>query len=208
MTAEAQGVGRSREPIDLQALIETIPALVVCALADGPAEFANRAWYEYTGFLSSELTGWGWHAAIHPDDLPKFIQEWTMATAAGKPFETEARLRRADGEYQWFAIKKALAVSRDQVGEPSLRALIACEDIHERKQAQERLQQSEQRWQTAFENSAIGIMMRDRADRFFAANRLRTKRTVNLTWSCSENSGKASGNTSKSRSATAEKTAR
>ncbi len=171
MTAEAQGVGRSTEPIDLQALVETIPALVVCALADGSAEFANRAWHEYTGRLSPELTGWGWHATIHPDDLPKFIQEWTVAAAAGKPFQTEARVRRADGEYQWFAIRKALAVSRDQVGEPSLRALIACEDIHERKQAQERLQQSEQRWQTAFENSAIGIMMRDRADRFFAANR-------------------------------------
>jgi len=171
MTAEAQGVGRSTEPIDLQALVETIPALVVCALADGSAEFANRAWHEYTGCSSPELTGWGWHATIHPDDLPKFIQEWTAATAAGKPFETEARVRRADGEYQWFSIRKALAVSRDQVGEPSLRALIACEDIHERKQAQERLQQSEQRWQTAFENSAIGIMMRDRAGRFFATNR-------------------------------------
>jgi PAS domain S-box-containing protein len=171
MTAEAQGVGRSTEPIDLQALVETIPALVVCARADGSAEFANRAWHEYTGCSSPELTGWGWHATIHPDDLPKFIQEWSVATAAGKPFETEARVRRTDGEYQWFAIRKALAVSRDQVGEHSLRALIACDDIHERKQAQERLQQSEQRWQTAFENSAIGIMMRDRADRFFAANR-------------------------------------
>jgi PAS domain S-box-containing protein len=171
MTAEGQGFGRSREPLDLQSLIETIPALVVCALADGSAEFANRAWHEYTGFSSPELTGWGWHATIHSDDLPKFIQEWTVATATGKPFEAEARLRRADGEYQWFAIKKALAVSRDHVGEPSLRALIACEDIHERKQAQARLQQSEQRWQTAFENSAIGIMMRDRADGFFAANR-------------------------------------
>ena len=171
MTAEAQGVGRSSEPIDLQALIETIPALVVCALADGSAEFANRAWHEYTGCSSPEVTGWGWRAAIHPDDLPKLIQEWTVATAAGKPFETEARVRRADGEYQWFAIRKALAVSRDQVGKPSLRALIACEDIQERKRAQDRLQQSEQRWQTAFENSAIGIMMRDRADRIIAANR-------------------------------------
>jgi PAS domain S-box-containing protein len=171
MSAEAQGVGRSREPIDLQALIETIPALVVCALPDGSAEFANRAWHEYTGYSSPELTGWTWHAAIHPDDLPRFIQAWTVAAAAGKPFEIEARLRGANGEYQWFAMRKALAVSRDQVGEPSLRALIACEDIHERKQAQDRLQQTEQRWQTAFENSAIGIMMRDRADRFLAANR-------------------------------------
>jgi PAS domain S-box-containing protein len=171
MSSEAHGAREITEPIDLQALIETIPALVVCAVADGSAEFANRAWHEYTGSSSPELTGWGWHAAIHPDDLPKLIQEWTVATAAGKPFETEARVRRADGEYQWFAIRKALAVSRDQVGKPSLRALIACEDIQERKQAQDRLQQSEQRWQTAFENSAIGIMIRDRADRFLAANR-------------------------------------
>jgi len=171
MNSETHGAGRSTEPVDLRDLIETIPALVLCALADGSAEFANRAWHEYTGCSSPELTGWGWHAAIHPDDLPKLIQEWTVATAAGKPFETEARVRRADGEYQWFAIRKALSVSRDQVGKPSLRTLIACEDIQERKQAQDRLQQSEQRWQTAFENSAIGIIIRDRADRFLAANR-------------------------------------
>jgi PAS domain S-box-containing protein len=44
-------------------------------------------------------------------------------------------------------------------------------DLTEQKRAQERLQQSEQRWQTAFENSAIGIIMRDRDDRFLAANR-------------------------------------
>ena len=170
MTAEAQGVGRSSEPIDLQAVIETIPALVVCALVDGSAEFANRAWHEYTGCSSPELIGFNWHAAIHPDDLPQLIQEWTVAAAAGKSFESEARVRRADGEYHWFAIRKALAVSRDQVGKPSLRALIACEDIQERKQAQDRLQQREQRWQTAFANSAIGIMMRDRTDRIFASN--------------------------------------
>jgi PAS domain S-box-containing protein len=171
MSSEAHGARRIGEPVDLQTLMETIPALVVCTLNDGSAEFANRAWHEYTGCSSPELTGWGWHAAIHPDDLPKLIQEWAVATAAGKPLEIEARVRRADGEYQWFAIRKALAVSRDQAGKPSLRALIACEDIQERKQAQDRLQQSEQRWQTAFENSAIGIMIRDRADRFLAANR-------------------------------------
>jgi PAS domain S-box-containing protein len=171
MTAEAHGAKQSSEPIDLQAVIETIPALVVCALADGSAEFANRAWHEYTGCSSPEIIGFKWHAAIHPEDLPRLIQEWTVTAAAGNPFESEARVRGADGEYHWFAIRKALAVSRDQVGKPSLRALIACEDIQERKQAQDRLQQNEQRWQTAFANSAIGIMMRDRTDHIFASNR-------------------------------------
>src|SRR5260370_41199469 len=128
MNSETHGASRSTEPVDLRDLIETIPALVLCALADGSAEFANRAWHEYTGCSSPELTGWGWQAAIHPDDLPKLIQEWTVATAAGKPFETEARIRRADCEYQWFAIRKALSLSQDQNGNASLPKLNACED--------------------------------------------------------------------------------
>src|ERR1043166_6682049 len=169
MTAEAQGVGPSTEPMDLQALIETIPALVICALADGSAEFANRAWHEYTGRSSPERTDWSWQTAVHTDDLPRLIQEWTVAAAAGI-FETEARVRRAAGEYQWFGIRKALASSRAQGGKPSLRALFACEDIHERKQAQARLEQNEQRWRHEFEDWVIGIMMRDREGRFIAAN--------------------------------------
>ena len=167
MTSETHGARRSSDPLDFQALIETIPALVLCALADGSAEFANRAWHEYTGRSSPERTDWSWQTAIHTDDLPRLIQEWTVAADM---FETEARVRRADGEYQWFAIRKASAVSRDRVGKPSLRALIACEDIQERKQAQARLEQNEQRWRTTFENSAIGIMMRDGEGRFIAAN--------------------------------------
>ena len=171
MTSGTRSAKGSSEPLDLRALIETIPGLVVCVLADGSAEFANRAWRKYSGRPLQELTGSGWQTTIHPDDLPTLIREWTLATAAGESFETEARIRRADGEYQWFAIRKTLSVSRDQVGKPLLRTLIACEDIQERKQAEDRLQQSEQRWQTAFENSAIGIMMRDRSDRFLAANK-------------------------------------
>ncbi len=43
-------------------------------------------------------------------------------------------------------------------------------DITEQKRAEEALHRSEQRWQTAFENSAIGMMMRDCSDRFIASN--------------------------------------
>ena len=112
-----------------------MPAPGLCALPDGSVELVNRTWSEYTG-CSPQLSGWVWPTAIHPDDVAKFIGELTVALAGEKPFQTEARIRRADGHYHWFLIRKALAVSPTRGRESSLRTLIACEDIHERKQAE------------------------------------------------------------------------
>ena len=86
-----------RNPMDLQSVIETIPALVVCALRDGTVEFVNRARQEYTGYSLQQLTDSGWRYIVHADDLAKFLDEWNIAVLADKPFETEARIRRSDG---------------------------------------------------------------------------------------------------------------
>src|SRR5260370_31953511 len=102
MTSETHGTKRSSEPLDLRTLIETIPALVVCVLADGSAEFANRAWQEYSGRPLQEVTGRGWQTTIHPDDLGKFCHESTPALVSGKSADPEARLRRAAGQYHLF----------------------------------------------------------------------------------------------------------
>jgi len=126
-----------RDPMDLQYVIETIPALVLCTLPNGTVEYVNRAWREYTGYSPKQLTDSGWRSIVHTDDLAKFLHEWNMAMSAGRPFETEARIRRSDGQYHWFLIKKALAVSGTRNGQPSLRTMIAFEDISDRKQAEE-----------------------------------------------------------------------
>lgn len=41
MAAEGRGANQKREPLDLRTVIDTIPALVVCALPGGPLEFMN-----------------------------------------------------------------------------------------------------------------------------------------------------------------------
>ena len=133
MNDETQSATQTSEPLDLRTLIETIPAMVVCALPDGSVEFTNRAWQEYTGSSLPQLRGWGWQTAIHPDDIQNSLKNGA-SVAAGKPFQTEARIRRADGEYRWFLIRKALAVSPNQGSDSSLRTLVACEDINERKE--------------------------------------------------------------------------
>jgi formate hydrogenlyase transcriptional activator len=136
MSAEAQGATRKGEPLDLRTVIDTIPALVVSALPDGSVEFVNHAWREYTGSALEELTGWGWQSVIHPDDVSKFTDEWNAARAAGKPFENEARVRRSDGQYRWFLIRKVPL--RDQANQ-IVRWYGNGYDIEERKRTEDHI---------------------------------------------------------------------
>src|SRR6266478_2282795 len=87
----------------LRLIIDTIPTIVWRKLPDGSADFLNKHFLEYTGLSLEEGMGWGWMNAFHPDD--RLMEKWPAAMAAGKPFQTEARLRGTDGQYRWFLIR-------------------------------------------------------------------------------------------------------
>lgn len=171
MATEAQGA-RSIDPLDLRNLLELMPAPAVCALPDGSVELVNRAWLEYTGRSLQQLGGRLWQSTIHPDDVARFIDEWTVALACGKSFQTEARIRRADGQYHWFSIRKAMALTPTHgLEESSLRTLVACEDIDERKPSEAKLQRGEGLLQAFFENSPNLIFLKDPQGRYLYANK-------------------------------------
>jgi PAS domain S-box-containing protein len=86
----------------LRAVVDTIPGLVWLARPDGAAEYLNRRWLEYTGLSQTQAAGWGWTAAIHPDDLDRLTTYWRSVLQSRVRGEIEARLRRSDGEYRWF----------------------------------------------------------------------------------------------------------
>src|SRR6516225_5480112 len=87
----------------LQIIIDTIPAVVWSNSPDGSADFLNKRFRDYTGLSLEEGRGWAWMDALHPDDCA--MDDWRAALAAGEPFEKEARLRRADGEYRRFLLR-------------------------------------------------------------------------------------------------------
>jgi PAS domain S-box-containing protein len=133
MLTGSHDAGRPGMALDLRTVIDTIPALLVCALPDGSLEFVNQNWRESS---LEQLTGWGWQSVIHPDDVSKFMDEWNAARTAGKPFENEARVRRADGQYHWFSIRKVPL--RDQTGQ-IVRWFGTGYNIEDRKQGEDRL---------------------------------------------------------------------
>src|SRR5438093_4842850 len=89
----------------LRKIIDTIPTLAWCNLPDGSNEFVNQRWCDYTGLSPEEVQRRGGKVIIHPEDLPKWLDEWRKLVASGAGGEIEARLRRHDGAYRWFLIR-------------------------------------------------------------------------------------------------------
>lgn len=125
----------------LRQVIDAIPTLAWCNLPDGPNEFLNKGWHEYTGFSPEESHGWGWQAAFHPDDLAPLMEKWGKMLASGESDEIEARLRRHDGVYRWFLIRAQ--AFRDEAGN-IIRWYGTSTDIEDRKRAEEALRDREQ----------------------------------------------------------------
>src|SRR3984885_7332198 len=98
-TAEEKILRNERE---LRSLIEVMPAYVGTCLPDGTADFLSQSWLEYSGQTREEAMGWGWAAALHPDDADRVLANWRAGLDSGEPVEMEFRCRRADGAYRWF----------------------------------------------------------------------------------------------------------
>jgi PAS domain S-box-containing protein len=90
---------------ELQATLDSIPALAWRARADGFTEYLNRRWLDYTGVSLEQALGWQWLALIHPDDVLSLRNVWLKGLESGGPGQAEARMRRSDGVYRWFLIR-------------------------------------------------------------------------------------------------------
>ena len=88
-------------------LIEALPGLVWTALPDGRAEFLNKRWCDYTGLRLEQAVGFGWHSALHPEDMVLVLEYWRSILESGLPGEVQARLRRHDGAYRRFLFSAA-----------------------------------------------------------------------------------------------------
>jgi PAS domain S-box-containing protein len=127
----------------LRATLDTIPVIATCFLADGTPEFVNRAWRDYTGLTLNDLVGHRWGVAIHPDDMTILVSQWRAHLKTGRPFASEHRLRRTNGEYRWFQFAAQPFPDDD---DRILRWYGIHTDIEDRKRAEAALRDSEQRF--------------------------------------------------------------
>ena len=131
---------------------EEMPNHVWTSKPEGDLDWFNPQVYAYAGVEPGMLDGDGWAEMVHPDDLADASANWGAALASAKPYETEFRLRRADGTYRWHLaravpIKGADGTVTKWIGTNT--------DIDDQKQAVQALRESERRLQLS--QNAAGI---------------------------------------------------
>lgn len=82
-------------------LSNAVPQIIWTNTAAGEANYFNGRWYDYSGLSYEESYGLGWQAIVHAEDALASVENWHDALAKGEVFDTEYRLRRADGSYRW-----------------------------------------------------------------------------------------------------------
>ncbi|WGM38191.1 PAS domain-containing protein [Caulobacter sp. NIBR1757] len=85
-----------------RALADSAPALLWVSMPGGAREFVNLAYVEFAGEGYEAALHLDWRTRLHPEDLNRVLREQAAGEASLKPFELEARYRRADGEWRWL----------------------------------------------------------------------------------------------------------
>lgn len=122
-------------------IADAAPILMWLSGPDKLCYFLNKCWLDFTGRTMEEELGNGWTEGIHPEDSDRVLQIYTSNFDAKKPFYTEYRLKRHDGNYRWISDKGAPRYTPDGV---FVGYIGACMDIHEQKNFREELKKQVQ----------------------------------------------------------------
>lgn len=150
-----------------RSLIEVTTQITWRTNAEGMCDTEQLSWGAFTGQSYDEYLGWGWLAAIHPEDRPSTEQLWATALTNLSLFEVEYRLRRHDGEYRDMSVRGIPLLDADGY----VREWIGVNaDITERKQDEAALRRSEEFNRRILENNKDCIKVLDLEGRLLYIN--------------------------------------
>jgi len=115
--------------------------------------FNESAYQELLGYSKDEVIGNLSLNYIHPDDIERIVRLLKDCFKTGEG-QGEVRIKNKIGKYFWFEANGKTFL--DNNGEKKI--IIVSRNITERKKAEQKLKESEEKYRTLFESSKNGIM--------------------------------------------------
>ncbi|HEV8396322.1 MAG TPA: PAS domain S-box protein [Vicinamibacterales bacterium] len=139
-----------------RSLVDATTAIVWTADASGSFTVPQESWQASTGQDAGRYAGFGWAAAIHPEDRARVQALWKDALARPRAVDTETRIWNSPTlSYRWYSARVVPRFDADGAVEEWVGA---CTDIHERRVAEIQLRESEERARLALDIAQLGTM--------------------------------------------------
>jgi PAS domain S-box-containing protein len=96
----------------MREIANLVPAIIWSADADGKFDYYSSHWDRVTALPPPKVAE-DWLKLVHPDDTSHTAKAWSDSFAQGSPFESEFRLKQADGNWRWMMSRALPAQASD-----------------------------------------------------------------------------------------------
>src|SRR4028119_2329765 len=146
----------------LRFIVQNSSEIVLVVDPDGTFRYASPAFGRILGYDPGEASGNNLFDLVHPDDVPRVLEETKRVASRGVPDGTdvvEYRFRHKDGSWKWMEGRVT-----DRQADPVVGGIVVnARDITERKGSEESLREAEQKYRTLVEQIPV-VAYIDRAD--------------------------------------------
>jgi PAS domain S-box-containing protein len=153
---------------------DMLPAHAWHTSPDGRLEAVNRQWLSYFGLTEEESMGFGYMRVFHPDDRERVQVLWTGLLTDEVAGGVEARMVGRDGTSRTFLLR-AVPI-RDESGKV-IKWYGLNTDVEDLKIAQNRIQESEQRYVATLSSIRDAVISTDDRGRLTFLNPVAEKLT-------------------------------
>ena len=136
-----------------RALIEASAQIVWNCDPQGYVREDSPTWRAYTGQTFDQCKGLGYAQAMHPEDREKIMSGWRRNLEQGEPVTSTYRLRHHSGQWRWNQARTAPV--KDNAGR-ILSWMGMNIDIHDQREAEDALKQSQEKFHQAMYHAPIG----------------------------------------------------
>ncbi|NGZ77477.1 PAS domain S-box protein [Saccharibacillus sp. VR-M41] len=144
-----------KKELEFQLISEYSLDLFTRQSADSFFLYLSPACEHILGYKPEELVGTSSFSVLHPEDAEKVAAYLDKVRKGDTSHTVEFRARTRSGDYVW--LESAASFTYDEsTGEP-LEIIAVSRDVTERKLAQRRLEESEERYRSLFEYNPSGV---------------------------------------------------